>query len=727
MPKPSHVDRMKIAPSKYLFALLLCGFVAVDSSAQGLDGSAAEAAPDLNSLQNNWWATFEGSRAEVEPRVDTFLENVGVQTAALAPQNQVVAQSVLDAVRDNFTAYLDLLDDDDVVMQQLSPAKVDYTIDILLGLAATARDARADAKEERLEVEREQRIFDGAGRRRDAAFKDYVDAAAGDERWLVALRLVLVRSAQAISARRLELLTQRYESVTVYAEATAERVDLAQERLATTVDDAKLEELIERVTANESVVEDGQEILRAAQLAASGLDLETEQGRSQQRLQQQRLLGAEISLALAETALAQAEAQRWWTELVLEAGPDTGALQNQMLAWSEFVRSIGLSAPEWKRDTEDELLAVQSIDRDGLDRASRRLLDQRLGTAQDTLAKVGELDTAVADLQLLMLVVDSAAAEYTGVIRSWLASISRAVKTAYLRIVGLADVTLFSVGETPVTGGDILRVLVIMIVAMLLSRGIRHAIRRVGQSDSSGTQASLYTVSRLTHYVIIVLAIFIALSSIGINFGNLALVAGALSVGIGFGLQSIVNNFVSGLIILFEHSLRVGDYIELDTGITGTVKSINVRSTLINTNDNIDIVVPNSEFVTTRLTNWTLGERILRIRIAFGVAYGSDKELVKQAALEAAAEVSYTLTNMKGREPDVRLVEFGDSSLNFMLLVWVNRQGARRPTKTRSAYLWALDSKLAEYGIEIPFPQRDLHLRSGWPPTDSRKPSRSAT
>lgn len=727
MPKPSHVDRMKIAPSKYLFALLLCGFVAVDSSAQGLDGSAAEAAPDLNSLQNNWWATFEGSRAEVEPRVDTFLENVGVQTAALAPQNQVVAQSVLDAVRDNFTAYLDLLDDDDVVMQQLSPAKVDYTIDILLGLAATARDARADAKEERLEVEREQRIFDGAGRRRDAAFKDYVDAAAGDERWLVALRLVLVRSAQAISARRLELLTQRYESVTVYAEATAERVDLAQERLATTVDDAKLEELIERVTANESVVEDGQEILRAAQLAASGLDLETEQGRSQQRLQQQRLLGAEISLALAETALAQAEAQRWWTELVLEAGPDTGALQNQMLAWSEFVRSIGLSAPEWKRDTEDELLAVQSIDRDGLDRASRRLLDQRLGTAQDTLAKVGELDTAVADLQLLMLVVDSAAAEYTGVIRSWLASISRAVKTAYLRIVGLADVTLFSVGETPVTGGDILRVLVIMIVAMLLSRGIRHAIRRVGQSDSSGTQASLYTVSRLTHYVIIVLAIFIALSSIGINFGNLALVAGALSVGIGFGLQSIVNNFVSGLIILFEHSLRVGDYIELDTGITGTVKSINVRSTLINTNDNIDIVVPNSEFVTTRLTNWTLGERILRIRIAFGVAYGSDKELVKQAALEAAAEVSYTLTNMKGREPDVRLVEFGDSSLNFMLLVWVNRQGARRPTKTRSAYLWALDSKLAEYGIEIPFPQRDLHLRSGWPPTDSRKLSRSAT
>jgi small-conductance mechanosensitive channel len=223
-----------------------------------------------------------------------------------------------------------------------------------------------------------------------------------------------------------------------------------------------------------------------------------------------------------------------------------------------------------------------------------------------------------------------------------------------------------------------------------------------------------------------------ALSSIGLNFRNLALVAGALSVGIGFGLQSIVNNFVSGLIILFEHSLRVGDYIELDTGLTGTVKAINVRSTLINTNDNIDIVVPNSEFVSTRLTNWTLGERILRVRIPFGVAYGSDKDLVKKAALEAAAEVSYTLTHMKGREPDVWLVEYGDNSLNFLLLVWVNRQGARRPTRTRSTYLWALETKLTEYGIEIPFPQRDLHLRSGWPepqapaPTTAEKPEVSA-
>jgi small-conductance mechanosensitive channel len=187
-----------------------------------------------------------------------------------------------------------------------------------------------------------------------------------------------------------------------------------------------------------------------------------------------------------------------------------------------------------------------------------------------------------------------------------------------------------------------------------------------------------------------------------------------LSVGIGFGLQSIVNNFVSGLILLFEGSLRVGDFIELDSGLRGTVKEINTRATVINTNDSVDVVVPNSEFVSTRLTNWTLREPVGRLRISFGVAYGSDKDEVKAAAFEAAAEVDNVLLHTPGREAQIRLVGFGDSSLNFELLVWVSKASVRRPGRTRAEIFWALDTKLKERGIQIPFPQRDLHLRTGF-------------
>ncbi len=706
---------MKTFAKFRLLVLLLSTLVVPAAYAQDNPENAVPEALDLTSLETTWWSRFEKPGDDMNLRVDAFLADVGIQIATLETPNQATGQSLLTAVSDNLSAYIALLEGPDLTPQQLAEPAVNYSIDELLSLATESRRAAANAASEQLEVEREQRILDGASRRRDLAFKDYVGAAAGDERLLAALDLLQARSAQAIADRRLQLLTQRYEQLESFAEAMAARVEFAAERLATTPEEARLFDLIEQGREQEGVVAKSLEQLRAAELAATGLDLETAQGRSQQQLQQQKLVDSEVSLALAEVALAEVQARRWWTELQLATLPDMDVLQEQALAWSELLRRIDQSAAAWQRDTEDEFLAVQTVDREDLNRASRRLLDQRLGTAQGTLNRIGSLSAAVADLELISQAVDLAVEEYSGAFRSWVTEASRDLKALSLRVVGLGDVTLFSVGQTPVTGGDILRVLIILIVAFLLSRGIRHAIGRVSDRESAGTQASLYTVGRLTHYTIIMFAVLIALSTIGLDFGKLALIAGALSVGIGFGLQAIVSNFVSGLIILFEHSLRVGDYIELDTGLTGTVKSINVRSTLINTNDNIDIVVPNSEFVTTRLTNWTLAERILRVRIPFGVAYGSDKELVRKAAQEAAAEVSYTLTNMKGRDPEVWLVDFGESSLDFLLLVWVNRQGARRPTRTRAAYLWELESKLTEYGIEIPFPQRDLNLRGGWP------------
>jgi small-conductance mechanosensitive channel len=706
---------MASRPIPRLIALFLCALLAVGSAAQEAGNETQPPSiPNFASLQNNWWAYFDGPRSEVEARVGEFLAIVERQVADLEPQNALAAQSILEAVRDNLEVYVKLLDTQELKLLELVEPAASYTLEELFMLAANAREAESIAAAEQLEVEREQRTLNGATQRRDALFKDYIDAAEGDERWLAALRLLRARTTQAISKRRLQILEQSYEYAIQNAENAEERVDLAIRRLASDADAKKLDAMSAEISAKLAAVERAQEEQRQAQIAASDLELDTAQGRSEQRLQQQSLLDAEIRLAAAEIELASAEAKRWWTESQLDAGAQPSEIEDRTLAWSELVREIERQMPDWQRQTEDELLAVQSIDRDDLNQASRQLLDRRLGTAQDTLALIGDLGAAVADFELLMTVVDNAVAEQSGALRSWIAMVSRFAKSSYLRVSDVADNTLFSVGDTPVTGSDILRALVIVLFAFLLSAGIRKAIRRVGDQDSPGTAASLYTISRLTHYSIIILAVFIALTWIGLDLSNLALVAGALSVGIGFGLQSIVNNFVSGLIILFEHSLRVGDYIELDTGLTGTVKSINVRSTLINTNDNIDIVVPNSEFVSTRLTNWTLGERILRVRIPFGVAYGSDKELVRKAAIEAAEEVPYTLTHMPGREPDIWLVEYGDNSLNFLLLVWVNRQGARRPTRTRAAYLWALEPKLNEYGIEIPFPQRDLHFRSGW-------------
>lgn len=269
-------------------------------------------------------------------------------------------------------------------------------------------------------------------------------------------------------------------------------------------------------------------------------------------------------------------------------------------------------------------------------------------------------------------------------------------------------------GGIAISIGAIVGFVLILLVVWILGRILRSAFERYAARRESSTRPAIYTVSRISYYLLVVVGLMVALSVLGIPISRFAIFTGALGVGLGFGLQAIFSNFISGLILLFDGSLKVGDFVELESGVHGEVSDINIRATRITTNDNIEILVPNSEFVTGRVVNWTKNEAVRRVRIPFGVAYGSDKDLVKKAALEAAAELPFTL-NMEGpRGARVWLVEFGDSSLNFELVVWLTADATKRPSSVRAAYNWALESALAKYGLEIPFPQRDLHVRSAF-------------
>ena len=274
--------------------------------------------------------------------------------------------------------------------------------------------------------------------------------------------------------------------------------------------------------------------------------------------------------------------------------------------------------------------------------------------------------------------------------------------------------TLFTVGNTPVSTAGLFRVFVILVVAWWLSKALRHGLTRVASRWQGMSPASVYALGRVVHYALMVLGLLIGLSTIGIDFSNLALLFGALGVGIGFGLQNMVSNFVSGIIILFEKCLKVGDFVELESGVVGEVREINMRSTRITTNDNIDILVPNSEFVNGRVVNWTLDEAYRRTHVPFGVAYGSDKNTVRQAALEAAERVPHTLRGVEGRAPQVWFVKFGDSSLDFELVVWLTPEAVKRPSMVHASYLWEIHTSLAEHRLEVPFPQRDIHFRSAF-------------
>src|SRR5213075_323079 len=226
---------------------------------------------------------------------------------------------------------------------------------------------------------------------------------------------------------------------------------------------------------------------------------------------------------------------------------------------------------------------------------------------------------------------------------------------------------------------------------------------------NSGLDRALqYAIAQIISNVVLVVGVLIVLENTGIHLGALAVFAGAVGVGVGFGLQNIASNFISGLVILAERPITIGDRVEV-AGITGQVQQIRARSTVIRTNDNITMIVPNTKFIDSPVTNWTYGDPRVRFRIPVGVAYGSDIDKVRQTLLAAARENPNTLQDPA---PSVFLDKFGESSIDFELVVWSSEM-SYRPRRYRSDINFAIEKKFREAGIEIPFPQRDLHIRSG--------------
>ena len=214
------------------------------------------------------------------------------------------------------------------------------------------------------------------------------------------------------------------------------------------------------------------------------------------------------------------------------------------------------------------------------------------------------------------------------------------------------------------------------------------------------------SIARLVHYVFIFVGFVLALLVLGFEFTKLTIMLSALGVGIGFGLQSVVNNFVSGLILLFERPVRVGDFIELG-GKWAEIKNICLRATTVQTLDQADVIIPNADLVANQVINWTLSNRRVRLIIPVGVAYGSDISLVMETLMTCAIESSKVV---KIPEPQVLYLSFGESSLDFELRVWV--WDAEERLRVISELHQAIDRSFREAKIEIAFPQRDLHVRS---------------
>jgi small-conductance mechanosensitive channel len=287
-------------------------------------------------------------------------------------------------------------------------------------------------------------------------------------------------------------------------------------------------------------------------------------------------------------------------------------------------------------------------------------------------------------------------------------SFETGVKDFWVTIQELLNVVIFDIKGSDFTLLTLLFIIISSILLVFLSKRIskllvrkvlNRYIKDTGVTDSIGT---------IFRYSIIVIGFITIFQSAGFDLSTLGLLAGALGVGIGFGLQNVTNNFISGIIILFERPIKVGDRIEVGD-INGDVYSISMRSTTVITNDNISVIVPNSEFINSAVINWSHNDRRVRFKIPLGVSYNEDPEKVRGIVLEAATEHPGVLDEPK---PDLWFEGYGDSSIDFKLAVWTS-DFIQRPGVLKSQLYYAIFKKFGEHNIEIPFPQRDLHIKSG--------------
>ena len=275
----------------------------------------------------------------------------------------------------------------------------------------------------------------------------------------------------------------------------------------------------------------------------------------------------------------------------------------------------------------------------------------------------------------------------------------------------LLDHNLFRSTGLNITPGTLLAAVLVLFLLWIVTRTVRRAFKRYEETHGASSRAAIYTVAQITHYLLLAIGLLIALSVAGIPVSKFTVFASAFGVGIGFGLQAIFNNFVSGLIILFERSLKVGDFVELASGIHGEVRDIRIRATRITTNDNVDVLVPNSEFVNRQVVNWTLREASRRLHVPFGARTAPTRNVVQARRTGSRCGSAVHLDCHDGaRRPQVWLTGFGEQWLEVRTDRLADRGSDQAPIRRhRRLQLGAAQRRCSSTALKYRVPQRDLN------------------
>lgn len=678
--------------------------------------------PDPSLLKPTWWEIFVDDKSLVQQRVDNLITNLSTIPADLANDKSEEAQNLIDQVKVNLQAWLNILEQPLPLPKPATTLKESYSIDQLREVYNRHQKLKVDLDSKKVELKSLEQQLKTTQERLDLARQGYQSSAdRSQEKILFGLKILKYRPAVEVGKKKIKLLDKSIQIENDLLRESRVEIDTAKKRL---VSESSVSSLYARQLDSSKLVWDDAKKERQRQeliYAENYTEEADEKSETKNNILTINLTDASIVEVRSRVDYLKEEILFQLSSLIVN--PDwvkIDKLDISLKDWHGQLKSFALRLEEWRTQIERILQRASQVLTLGDQEIpqSRAQLDQVVKAAQNSLLEIQKLQGDVNETNFLLTTLEEKSIGLRGQGAQWVKVIIDFVSGAFETAGEKLSKTLFYIGTHPVSFMTMIEFILIMIITWWFSRLVRGTINTFSKRRKGIRKALIYRLNRLIHYFILCIGAIVGLSWIGFDFSNLLLIAGALGVGIGFGLQNIFNNFISGIIILFQSHLKVGDYIELDTGLRGEIREINVRSTVVTTNDGVEVIIPNSEMVSNRIVNWTLRDPYRRVHVPFSVAYGSDLEELTKVVVEAAKNVQSTLQRIGVREPQVFLMKLGDNGIEMELVVWVDEKWTRRKRNTRSQYLFAIERVLKEHGFEIPYPKRDLYIKEGQMPTE---------
>jgi potassium-dependent mechanosensitive channel len=710
------MDGMTNNQQKFLLLFIFMGLIFGEAHSQE-EAKKAHPVPNPLELSSDWWQYFE-SADDFPNKVEKFQKELSQLKSSLEGETHKETSKIIDQI----FLILDLI-------AQKKEEKVPKNGTQLQLLKSYSLDQLLEANTRWLKIGHQIGVYENkieVLKLRLNRLQSHLDRAvlryqqlppSSFERLNEGLQIIQLRAELALQNLDLVKDKERLTFLVKDRDLLTEELKIARERLS--MDSESQGELVSQVRHSSQLLKEARDHLFLLEKRALSADKPHLQNEFVCCLEENRAFTQSITVENLSILALINQMKLFLNQLSQDkAKIPVEEIQTNLVEWRRALNTAREQFGYWQQKIKEEQAELSRLtlntiqeEEQSSDR-QQKLIGEIHFEFDKSFARLEQLEINIENGRFLTRLVEARLVQQTTLIQGWWISAKSFLDQAFELTTSWTQTTLFRVSEHPVTLMILIRAILLFFGALLLSHYIRKMLVKRKVVAHTFSKSTEYILLRLMHYVIVGIALLLVLSLFGLDFTNLAIVAGALGVGIGFGLQTMASNIVSGFMLLIKKYLKVGDVIDIGNELLGTITAVNLQYTSLRTFDGAEVLIPNSQLSAQRLTNWTMKDTSRRFHIPFGVSYGTDKEVVRKKVIDAVKQLSFVHTdNFRFHDPQVWLTAFADSSVNFELVAWVDLNVPIAGETAKSALMWELDNVLKENGIEIPFPQRDLNIK----------------